>query len=151
MIDTIAQKENLVVDENAKNALFAICDGDCRKLENIMQSCAVINTTINTELVYSMASAAKPQEIKQIITLALKQNFLEARKKLLNLMLNYGLSGLDVIKQISKEVWNVETSDDIKVTLIDKCGEIEFRMVEGSDEYIQLESFLAFVVMVGSR
>jgi replication factor C small subunit len=151
MIDTISQKENLTVYEDAKNALFEICDGDCRKLENIMQSCAVINTTIDTELVYSMASAAKPDEIKQIITLSLQQNFLEARKKLLDLMLNYGLSGLDVIKQISKEVWNVETSDDIKVTLLDKCGEIEFRMVEGSDEFLQLESYLAFIMLAGKE
>ena len=151
MIDTISQKENLTVHEDAKNALFEICEGDCRKLENIMQSCAVINTTIDTELVYSMASAAKPDEIKQIITLSLQQNFLEARKKLLDLMLNYGLSGLDVIKQISKEVWNVETSDDIKVTLLDKCGEIEFRMVEGSDEFLQLESYLAFIMLAGKK
>lgn len=151
MIDTISKKENLQVNQDAKDALFEICDGDCRKLENIMQSCAVINTTIDTELVYSMASAAKPQEIKQILSLALNQNFLEARKKLLNLMLNYGLSGFDVIKQISKELWNIDASDDIKVTLLDKCGEIEFRMVEGSDEFIQLESYLAFIMLSGKN
>ncbi len=149
MINTIAQNEGLQVDEDAKQALFEICGGDCRKLENIMQSCAVIRKEINTELVYSMAAAAKPQEIKEILQLCLQQNFREARKKLLDLMLNYGLSGLDVIKQISREVWNLEASDDVKVTLIDKCGEIEFRMVEGSDEFIQLESFLAFVMLSG--
>jgi len=27
--------------------------------------------------------------------------------------------------------------------LIDKCGDIEFRLVEGSDEFLQLESLLA--------
>ena len=30
-----------------------------------------------------------------------------------------------------------------KVELINKCGEIEFRIVEGSDEFIQLEALLA--------
>ena len=51
-------------------------------------------------------------------------------------------------KQIQKEIWNLEQIKDlIKVKLIDKCGEIEFRLVEGSDEFVQLESFLAFIML----
>jgi len=34
-------------------------------------------------------------------------------------------------------------SDEKRIELIDKCGEIEFRMVEGADEFIQLEALLA--------
>ena len=30
-----------------------------------------------------------------------------------------------------------------KLKLIEKCGEIEFRMVEGSDEFVQLQALLA--------
>ena len=58
-------------------------------------------------------------------------------------MLKHGLSGLDVIKQIQKEVWNLSINDINKVNLIDKCGEIEFRMVECSDEFVQLEALLS--------
>jgi replication factor C small subunit len=35
-------------------------------------------------------------------------------------------------------------SDEKRVELLDKCGEIEFRMTEGSDEFIQLEALLAY-------
>jgi replication factor C small subunit len=63
-------------------------------------------------------------------------------------MLKYGLSGIDVIKQIQKEVWNLQLDNRAKVSLIDKCGEIEFRLVEGSDEFIQLEALLAHVSAV---
>ena len=86
-----------------------------------------------------------------MLEVAAKGDFISSRKKLLDLMLNYGLSGLDVIKQIQREIWNLELFDEKKVELIDKCGEVEFRMSEGSDEYVQLEAFLAFVVMVGSK
>lgn len=58
-------------------------------------------------------------------------------------MLKYGLSGLDLIKQIQKAVWDLDIDGKKKVCLIDKCGEIEFRMVEGADEFIQLEALLA--------
>jgi replication factor C small subunit len=151
VVDKVAKQEGLKVSPEAKKALFDISEGDCRRLENIMQSCAVINKNIDPELVYSMASVAKPKEIKEVLTVAAKGNFLEARKKLLSLMLDYGLSGIDVIKQIQKEIWHLELTDRQKVELIDKCGETEFRMTEGSDEYLQIESFLAYVVLVGSR
>jgi replication factor C small subunit len=151
VVDKVAKQEGLKVSPEAKKALFDISEGDCRRLENIMQSCAVINKNIDPELVYSMASVAKPKEVKEVLTVAAKGNFLEARKKLLSLMLDYGLSGIDVIKQIQKEIWHLELTDRQKVELIDKCGETEFRMTEGSDEYLQIESFLAYVVLVGSR
>ena len=32
-----------------------------------------------------------------------------------------------------------------KLELIDRCGDVEFRLVEGSDDFVQLESFLAFM------
>jgi len=151
VIDKVAKQEGLKLSAEAKRALFDISEGDCRRLENILQSCAVLNKNINPELVYSMASVAKPKEVKEVLTVAAKGNFLESRKKLLSLMLDYGLSGIDVIKQIQKEIWNLELTDRQKVELIDKCGETEFRMTEGSDEYLQIESFLAFVTLIGSK
>ena len=151
VIEKVAKQEGLKLNAESKKALFDISEGDCRRLENIMQSCAVLNKNITPELVYSMASVAKPKEVKEVLSVAAKGNFLESRKKLLSLMLDYGLSGIDVIKQIQKEIWNLEIPDRQKVELIDKCGETEFRMTEGSDEYLQIESFLAFVVLVGSK
>ena len=37
----------------------------------------------------------------------------------------------------------------MKVKLTEKTGEIEFRMIEGSDEFIQLESLLASFILAG--
>ncbi|PIN73458.1 replication factor C small subunit [Candidatus Woesearchaeota archaeon CG10_big_fil_rev_8_21_14_0_10_45_16] len=151
VIDKVAKEEQLTVSAESKKALFEVCDGDCRRLENIMQSCAVMGKDITPELVYSMASVAKPKEVNELLSVAVKGDFISSKKKLLDLMLNYGLSGLDVIKQVQREIWNLSIDDRLKVQLIDKCGETEFRMVEGSDEYVQLESFLAYAVLVGKK
>ncbi|MBI4145024.1 replication factor C small subunit [Candidatus Woesearchaeota archaeon] len=146
IIDTIAKNEGVVVDTDAKSALYEVSGGDCRRLENIFQSCAAIaEGRITGQIVYSMASVAHPKEVKEILDLALGNKFIEARAKLLDTMLKYGLSGLDIIKQFQKELWNLDVPPRSKVALIDKCGEIEFRMVEGSDEYVQLEALLAHV------
>tara|TARA_Y100000310_G_scaffold278642_1_gene297179 strand:+ start:3878 stop:6946 length:3069 start_codon:yes stop_codon:yes gene_type:complete len=150
VINKVASQEGLTIAEEAKKALFEVCGGDCRRLENIMQSCAVINKNIDLELVYSMSSVAKPKEVNEVLSVAVTGDFPTARKKLLDLMLNYGLSGLDIIRQIQKEIWNLSIDDRTKVKLVNKVGEIEFRMVEGSDEYIQLESLLAYVMLAGT-
>ena len=98
---------------------------------------------ITEELVYEIVSSAKPKEIKEVLELAIKGNFVNAKEKLLETMLKHGLSGLDLIKQIQGEIWSLNLEDNKKIDLIDKCGEVEFRMVEGSDEFVQLEVILA--------
>jgi len=151
IIDKIASHEKLKADEKAKEALYLVSEGDCRRLENILQSCAVISKQITEDVVFSMASVARPKEVKEVIELAVKGKFVESRNKLLEVMLSYGLSGLDIIKQIQKEVWNLDISGRKKMELIDKCGEIEFRMVEGSDEFVQLEALLSQIMLAGSE
>ena len=143
ILSKIENEEGLKIDEDAKEALYEASGGDCRKVENILQSCAVISNEINSDNVYQIASAADPKELKEALQKAVKGNFLESRKELLKIMLNYGLSGLDIIRQIQKLVWELDVDDNKKMKLIEDCGEIEFRMVEGSDEFIQLEALLA--------
>tara|TARA_Y100000294_G_scaffold162384_1_gene167440 strand:- start:606 stop:1187 length:582 start_codon:yes stop_codon:yes gene_type:complete len=147
VVNTIIQKENITVSEDAKKALFEVSEGDCRRIENILQSCAAISNDITADSIYSIAAVVQPKELKDVLDLALKKQFIEARNQLLKVMLNYGLSGLDLVKQIQKEVWHLEISDKSKVDLIAKCGEAEFRLVEGSDDFVQLEALLAQFVL----
>jgi len=147
LIDNVAKQESLKIDEPAKKALVEISGGDCRKLSNALQACASVSSTIDEKSVYEVASFANPKEVKEVLTLALSQDFEKARAALLQLMLKYGLSGIDIIKQIQKEVWMLPIDDEEKVSLVDSCGEIEFRLVEGSDEFIQLEALLAKIMI----
>jgi replication factor C small subunit len=143
IIDKIQKAENLHIDQAARDALITVCEGDVRRMENILQSCAALSKTITKEGVYQMASVAEPREVKEVLVLAADGKFIEAREKLLKTMLEYGMSGIDVVKQISKEIWSLNIADERKLSVIVACGEAEFRIVEGSDEYIQLEALLA--------
>jgi len=151
IIENIAKSESLKISEKAKEAIYEVSNGDCRRMENVMQSCAAISDNITEDLIYSIASVARPKEINNVLQLALKNKFKDARNKLLDTMLEYGLSGLDIIKQIQKEILNLDIEPRRKMFLIDKCGEIEFRMVEGSDEFLQLEALLSQVTLTGIK
>ncbi|MFP4568028.1 MAG: replication factor C small subunit [Candidatus Woesearchaeota archaeon] len=148
IIDKIAKREALNITIDAKEALYQVSGGDCRKLENIMQSTASLTKEITEDSIYSVASFAEPKDIQKILELCTEQKFLDARKLLLETMIKQGLSGIDVIKQIQKETWNSKISDKSKLEMIKECGEAEFRMIEGSDEYIQLEALLAKFILL---
>lgn len=149
VIKRIAEKENLNIKEGAIKTLYEESSGDCRRSINLLQSTASISPTITSELILTIVSSAKPKDISVVLNYALSGDFESSREKLLDLMLKQGLSGQEIVKAIQKEIWNLQIEPELKIKLIEKTGEAEFRLVEGSDPFIQLEALLAGFVLSG--
>lgn len=145
----ISEFEKLAISPEAAETIYEGSEGDCRKATNLLQSTAAISPNITSELVSTIISSAKPKDIKIVLDYALAGDFLNAKEKLLDIMLRESISGQDVIKSIQKEVWNIPVEPELKVRLIEKTGEAEFRIVEGSDPFIQLQALLASFVLAG--
>jgi replication factor C small subunit len=143
LIDKIISSEKLAITPEAKKLLYKISSGDCRKLENLLQSAASMTDLIDEETVLSLSSFANPKEIKDLIELSLKGRFEEARSILFKIINEQGLTGIDVIKQIQSEISSLKLPSVLKLKIIEKCADVEFRIVEGSDEFIQLEALIA--------
>lgn len=82
---------------------------------------------------------------------ALSGKFSEAREDMINTMLKYGLSGLDMIKSIQNAVFTIEFPEETRMEIMSLIGEYEFRIVEGADEFIQLSSLIAQLSLIGKR
>lgn len=149
VIKTIADKEKLLVTDDAHEVLYESSEGDCRRAINLLQATASISMNINSEMIRMISSGAKPADIRVVLDYALTGDFVASRDKLLDVMLKESISGTDVIKAIQKEIWNLQIEPDIKVKLTEKTGEAEFRMIEGSDEFVQLQALLASFVLAG--
>jgi len=149
VITSIAEVEKLTVTPEAMEILYEGSEGDCRRSINLLQSTASISPSINENLMSTVISNAKPKDIKIVLDYALSGDFQNAREKLLDVMLKESISGQDVIKAIQKEIWNLPVEPEIKVKLTEKTGESEFRIVEGSDPFIQLQALLASFVLAG--
>jgi len=149
IIKRIAEKEDLKLEESAVDALYESSEGDCRRAINLLQATAAISLNINAEMVNIIASSNKPAEVRVVLDYAMAGDFVKSREKLLDVMLKESISGQDIVKAIQKEIWNLQIEPEIKVKLTEKTGEAEFRMVEGSDEFIQLQALLASFVLAG--
>ncbi len=148
-IDLISEREGLSITADAFDSLYESSEGDCRRVINLLQATASVSPNITPDLVNTIVSKAKPSDIKIVLDYALTGDFSNSREKLLDIMLKESISGQDVIKAIQKEIWNLPIDNFLKVRLTEKTGEAEFRLVEGSDEFIQLEALLASFIMAG--
>jgi len=149
VIKRIAEKENLQISEDTFETIYEASEGDCRRVINLLQATASISPDINAEMILMVASKTKPAEVRVVLDYALSGDFVNARNKLLDVMLKESVAGTDIIKSIQKEIWNLQIEPEIKVKLTEKTGETEFRMTEGSDEFVQLQALLASFVLAG--
>jgi replication factor C small subunit len=148
----ICQNEKVKCHERALEVIYELSEGDMRRAINILQAAAALGE-VTEEAVYKVVGLAHPREVRDMIQLALAGNFLEARKKLRELMITYGLSGVDIIKQIHREIFSPELKlpEDVKIMIADYAGEVQFRLVEGADDEIQLNAFLARLALIGRK
>jgi len=147
----ICEKEGVKITEDGLEALIYISGGDFRKAINALQGAAAIGEVVDAETIYQITATARPEEMSELIQTALKGNFMEAREILDRLMVEYGMSGEDIVSQLFREIISMPIEDSLKVQLIDKLGEIDFRLTEGANERIQLDAYLAYLSTLAKK
>ncbi|HVL48071.1 MAG TPA: replication factor C small subunit [Candidatus Thermoplasmatota archaeon] len=146
----IAAQEKLEISKDGLEALLYVAGGDMRKSINTLQVASAGGKSIDEESVYLTTATARPEEVKAMLELALTGNFMKARDKLDELLITYGLSGEDIVRQIHRSVFDLAVPDEVKVKLVDRTGEADFRLVEGASERIQIEALLAHFALAGT-
>lgn len=147
----IAKTEGVNLTDDGMDAIKYVAAGDMRRAINALQAAAMLDKTVNMDAIYKTTATAKPEEVVELIKLGLEGNFMKARAKLDYLLIEQGLSGEDIIGQIYRAMFDMTIPDKLKVDLIDRIGEIDFRMAEGANERIQLEALIAHFMLCGAN
>jgi replication factor C small subunit len=145
----VAVKEELNIDKEAYESLTYLAQGDLRRAINGLQMAAAANVDITPDVVYQAVAAARPEEVKEALEMSLNNNFAGARERLDTLQITYGLAGEDVIRQMHRTVRDLEVPDTIKVQMIEKLAEADFRLSEGANARIQIEAVIANFAVLG--
>jgi len=147
----IAETEGITLTNDGLEAIKYVAAGDMRRAINALQAAAMIDKTVNMDAIYKTTSTARPEEIVELIRYALDGHFIKARSQLDYLLIEQGLSGEDMIVQIYRSMLDMAISDRLKVDMIDKIGEIDFRIAEGANDRIQLEALIANFMLCGAN
>ncbi len=126
VIKRITENEKLKITDDALETLYEMSEGDCRRAINLLQATASIALDINAEMIRMISASSKPTNVRVVLDYALTGDFLNAREKLLDIMLKDSVAGTDIIKAIQKEIWNLQIEPQVKVKLTEKTGEAEF-------------------------
>ena len=145
----VAVKEELNIDKEAYESLTYLAQGDLRRAINGLQMAAAANVDITPDVVYQAVAAARPEEVKEALEMSLNNNFAGARERLDTLQITYGLAGEDVLRQMHRTVRDLEVPDTIKVQMIEKLAEADFRLSEGANARIQIEAVIANFAVLG--
>jgi replication factor C small subunit len=150
-LSEMAKKEQVKLSPEGLDAIFEVCGGDLRKAINTLQAAASLNKPVDAKVVYSITGRASPADVQKMIKTAMDGNFIEARKQLRDMIQKYGVAGSDIIRQIHSEIFRADIPEPWKIKLADIIGEVDYRLVEGADEEVQLSSLLARLVEAGSE
>jgi replication factor C small subunit len=145
----IAEKEKVRLSADGLDAIFEVSGGDLRRAINTLQSAASLGKPVDAKVVYSVTGKASPADVQKMIKTAMEGDFVGARKRLREMVQQYGVAGSDLMRQIHTEIFRSELPEQWKIKLADIVGEADFRLVEGADEEIQLSALLARLVEAG--
>ncbi|MFX1274927.1 MAG: replication factor C small subunit [Promethearchaeota archaeon] len=150
-IKLIAKNEQIKVVTSGLDVLIDVSRGDCRRAINYLQSCATISKKIDQDIVLRVAGEVPPDKIKEILSVAFEGQLSFSIKLLDDLIKNYGLSGRNIIKNIHREVYDMDIPEDKKIELSKILAEFEYRLSQGATEEIQLQALLAKIVLLKDR
>ncbi|NXA71157.1 RFC5 factor, partial [Mohoua ochrocephala] len=167
----VIQEEGVDVTEDGMKALVTLSSGDMRRALNILQSTSMAFGKVTEENVYTCTGHPLKSDIANILDWMLNQDFSTAYRKIMELKTLKGLALQDILTEIHLFVhrgghrvrlrmilerpnfplalteWfflsTVDFPPSIRIQLLIKLADIEYRLAAGTSEKIQLSSLIA--------
>ena len=142
----IAKQENVNISKLAINKIANISNGDMRKGIMLLQNLSYqsdVNTKVTIDNVLNMANMVPLNEIKDIINSCISnksKNSLEVRNKTNELVMKGYPTNIMLSQLVEYIIQSDKLTDKMKSIICYHISLTEKRLVDGSDEYLQLLS-----------
>jgi len=144
-LECIAKKENVNLLPEAAERIVEFSEGDLRHAINALQTAAAYKDgLVDEKVVSTVIGEASPAQVQQMIRKALFGDFMDARKKMYDIMGSYGFSGSEIVRQIQREIFKMsDLTPEQKAEISNLIGEYDYRLTQGANSDIQLSALLA--------
>lgn len=148
---------SLQVEEEGKQALMKLGEGDMRKVLNILQSTALAYTisndptstegndavTLTSEHFYLCTGAPLPTDIETIVTWMLTLDITSAFNKINDLKTRKGIALADILTEVHKYIERIDFPPTVRIHILKELADIEYRLAIGTSEKLQLGSLVS--------
>ncbi len=148
LLKMVAKAEGLTIEDKARDHMVTVSKGDVRRLLNTLQAASSISKNVDSKLIDEILDYINPKEVEEMIRFAVDGDFFKARDIMIRLRTIRGASALEILKEVYRRVLDMNIDSKLKVKFVDRIATVEFRLVEGSDEELQLESLLAMMSLL---
>ncbi|MDC1420173.1 replication factor C small subunit [Euryarchaeota archaeon] len=148
-ISIVAKNENIMIEHEAAKAIAQVSLGDLRKAITSLQVAASLDSNVTRDLVYETTATAPPESLHRYFLACKEDGFQPARRRLKEILNNFGLAGTDFVNQLHRELSMVKFLDELqKLSITEIMAETDFRMVEGGGESLQLDAMTAKICAI---
>jgi len=139
----VAKVEGVELTEEGAHAVLEECQGDLRKAYNTLQAAAAFGKGVDENAVYNVVGRVRPKEVQEMLRLAFSGDFVGAREKLRQILVEYGVSASEIVRQVHSELFRFNLPERWKAILADTVGEVDFRISQGANDEVQFSALLA--------
>ncbi len=151
-ISIVASNEKINIEDDAADAIAQVSLGDLRKAITSLQVAASLDSNVTRDLVYETTATAPPEDLHRYFLACKEDGFQPARRRLKEILNNFGLAGTDFVNQLHRELSMVKFLDEIqKLHVTEVMADADFRMVEGGGETLQLDAMTARICSILSN
>ncbi|XP_030647368.1 replication factor C subunit 5 [Chanos chanos] len=142
-LEHVIQQENIDITPDGMKAVVTLSAGDMRRSLNILQSTTMAYGKVTEETVYTCTGHPLRSDIANILDWALNKDFTTAYNQILQLKTLKGLALHDILTEVHLLIHRVDFPPKIRINLLVKLADIEYRLASGTSEKIQLSSMVA--------
>ena len=147
----VTASEELTLEGRASEAIVRLSGGDMRKVLNILESCSLAYKTIPETKIYEVTGRPSPDCIEQIYNALTTQDFKMAFDTFIELKTSNSLALEDILRELHQCVMQTNFNDTMKMQLIQRMSEVEFRLASGANERTQVATIVGCFIQVRSQ
>ncbi|MHA1934476.1 MAG: replication factor C small subunit [Candidatus Thorarchaeota archaeon] len=144
-LNFVAKKEAVTLQVKGRDAILYLAEGDMRAAINLLQAGSSAGEKVTDTVVFSISGKADPERIRNMIAAASSGGYDESIGMLRDLIYQQGVSPVDLVRQMHREIVGTEFPEHRKMTILERTAETEFRVAEGASGEIQISSLLAYM------
>ena len=145
VICDIAAKEGVELEEKAITAIAKESSGDLRRAINLLQVSSAASGAVTEDSVYKHSETHLTASTRAVVSNAIKGNYSLARKDLRNLLTLDGYPPQDVCQEIGRDLIKRPLDPHLLSDLLTRVAEIDYRMTQSKNQFIQLDALLASI------
>ena len=138
-LKSICQKEGLTVNDESLDKVIEVSEGDLRKAITTLQSAArIFGESIEVSHIIEISGMLPDEVVKNFANVALVHNFSKLQSTVTDII-QQGYSAQQLLTQLDSEIVKSDKLSDVnKGIVLMEMGNVEKKLIDGADEYLQL-------------